>query len=215
MNLADICAIDIGSIATKDSVLFLWATAPLLPQALEVMRAWGFEYKSQFVWDKVKHSMGHYNSVRHELLLIGTKGRCLPEVSKLFDSVQSIERSPKHSEKPVQFRRIIDTLYPSGRRLELFARGKMPDGWTGWALTSGFVMAEESQQDGGKAILARAARLRAETGPGAHAGRDSGRTLKTETPGRLWEGRRLHVRPVFAKSQGRGRSVAVLPWLLP
>jgi DNA (cytosine-5)-methyltransferase 1 len=75
--------------------------------------------------------MGHYNSVRHELLLVCTKGSCTPDVSKLFDSVVSIERSETHSEKPEFFREIIDTLYPYGKRIELFAR-KSADGWERW-----------------------------------------------------------------------------------
>ena len=68
--------------------------------------------------------MGHYNSVRHELLLVCTKGSCLPDNQKLFDSVQSIERT-EHSVKPEIFRSIIDTLYTKGNRIELFARRKV------------------------------------------------------------------------------------------
>lgn len=75
--------------------------------------------------------MGHYNSVRHELLLVCTKGSCTPENIKLFDSVQSIEKTSKHSEKPEEFREIIETLYPSGNRIELFARKKI-DNWDSW-----------------------------------------------------------------------------------
>ena len=74
--------------------------------------------------------MGHYNSVRHEFLLICTRGSCTPDVVELFDSVQSIERTT-HSTKPDAFRRIIDTLYPHGKRLELFARCAV-EGWDGF-----------------------------------------------------------------------------------
>jgi N6-adenosine-specific RNA methylase IME4 len=137
MKLQDICALDVKSIAAADAALFLWVTSPLLLQGPEVMQSWGFEYKASFVWDKVAHNMGHYNSVRHELLLIGTRGSCLPENAQLFDSVQSIERSKEHSQKPEKFREIIDTLYPSGRRLELFARGRVPEGWTAWGADIG------------------------------------------------------------------------------
>jgi N6-adenosine-specific RNA methylase IME4 len=96
------------------------------------MRAWGFEYKASFIWDKVKHNFGHYNSVRHELLLIGTRGSCLPDAEELVDSVQSIARSTEHSSKPGEFRDIIDKLYRLGTRVELFARGDMPEGWLAW-----------------------------------------------------------------------------------
>jgi N6-adenosine-specific RNA methylase IME4 len=131
MSLSELSALDIKSLAADDCVLFLWATSPLLPEALELAKAWGFKYKASFVWDKVKHNMGHYNSVRHEFLLICTKGSGTPQVAKLYDSVQSIERTDKHSEKPEEFRQIIESLYPNGRKVELFARSPH-DGWTCW-----------------------------------------------------------------------------------
>ena len=73
MNTEDICAMPIKDITEKDAVLFLWSTSPHLPEALEVAKAWGFTYKTTFIWDKIKHNMGHYNSVRHEILLVCTK----------------------------------------------------------------------------------------------------------------------------------------------
>lgn len=135
MTLEQICALPVADMAQENAVLFLWATSPLLPQAFEVIKAWGFAYKSSFVWDKVKHNVGYYNSVRHELLLIATKGSCLPDKKPegepvLIDSVQSIERR-EHSRKPEEFRAIIDNLYPSGTRIELFAREIHP-GWETW-----------------------------------------------------------------------------------
>ena len=102
----------------------------MLEDSFKVINAWGFKYKSSFIWDKVLHAMGHYNSVRHEFLLIATRGSCTPDVPKLIDSVVSIERT-EHSRKPKEFRNIIDTLYPIGDRLEMFAR-EAPDGWDVW-----------------------------------------------------------------------------------
>lgn len=131
MTLSELKALDIPKLAADNAVLWLWATCPLIEDALELCRAWGFKYKAQFVWDKIKHNMGHYNSVRHELLLICTKGSCTPEHVKLFDSVQSIERT-QHSKKPEEFREIINTLYPSGKKIELFRRGDAPAGWEVW-----------------------------------------------------------------------------------
>ena len=127
MTLDALCALDIQSISADDAVLFLWVTSPLLGDCWPVLAAWGFTYKASFVWDKVKHNMGHYNSVRHEFLLICTRGSCTPDVGDLFDSVQSIERTT-HSTKPDEFRTIIDTLYPHGKRIELFAR-RNAEGW--------------------------------------------------------------------------------------
>jgi N6-adenosine-specific RNA methylase IME4 len=131
MTIAEICAMPVPDICERDSVLFLWVTSPLLFESAKVIEAWGFKYKAQFVWDKMKHNMGHYNSVRHEILLICTRGSCTPENVKLFDSVQSIERK-EHSRKPEEFRNIINTLYPSGKKIELFRRGETPDGWAAW-----------------------------------------------------------------------------------
>lgn len=131
MSLSELKTIDIFSLSAPDSVLWLWATCPLIEDALELARSWGFTYKAQFIWDKIKHNMGHYNSVRHEILLICTKGSCTPENVKLFDSVQSIERT-EHSRKPELFRDIINTLYPSAKKIELFRRGTAPDGWSVW-----------------------------------------------------------------------------------
>ena len=128
MSMQELYDLPVHSIVEEDAVLFIWATAPLLEEALNLVRSWGFRYKTQFVWDKVKHNMGHYNSVRHELLLIATKGSCTPDNVKLFDSVQTIERTEKHSEKPEEFRSIIETLYTYGNKIELFARKKI-DGW--------------------------------------------------------------------------------------
>ncbi len=130
MALAELCALPIQALADNNAVLFLWATSPMLPEALKVVDAWGFKYKASFIWDKIKHNMGHYNSVRHEFLLICIKGSCLPDSKELIDSVQVIERK-EHSEKPEEFRHIIDTLYTVGKRIELFARKKV-ENWDSW-----------------------------------------------------------------------------------
>ena len=130
MSISELCLMELPK--TEDNaVLFLWTTSPLLEDSFKIINAWGFKYKSSFVWDKIKHNMGHYNSVRHEFLLIATKGSCLPDNKELFDSVQSIERSEKHSEKPEKFREIIDNLYNYGRKIELFARNRNI-GWDGY-----------------------------------------------------------------------------------
>jgi len=131
MTLSELKALGVSGIAADDSVLFIWATCPLLEDALSLASAWGFKYKAQFVWDKIKHNMGHYNSVRHEVLLICIRGSCVPDNNKLYDSVQSIERT-EHSRKPEVFREIIDALYYLGPRIELFARGVPPRNWEAW-----------------------------------------------------------------------------------
>jgi len=132
MSVSEICSLPVKEISEKDSVLFLWVTSPLLEDAFTVIKSWGFKYKTSFVWDKVKHNMGHYNSVRHEFLLIATKGSCVPDNKKLYDSVQIIERNNNHSEKPIEFLNIIDDIYTYGNKLEMFCRNIKKDKWYGW-----------------------------------------------------------------------------------
>ncbi|MFY8248366.1 MAG: MT-A70 family methyltransferase [Gloeomargaritales cyanobacterium] len=132
MSVNEICSLPVNEISEKDSVLFLWVTSPLLEDAFTVIKSWGFKYKTSFVWDKVKHNMGHYNSVRHEFLLIATKGSCTPDNKTLYDSVQIIERNDNHSEKPIEFLNIIDDIYTYGNKLEMFCRNIKKDKWFGW-----------------------------------------------------------------------------------
>lgn len=131
MSIEELCALPVKEAAEDNAVLFLWVTSPLLEECFAVVKAWGFQYKTSFIWDKVRHNVGHYNSVRHELLLICTRGSCTPDNVKLFDSVQTIERTDKHSQKPAEFRDIIETLYTSGNKIELFCREPAP-GWAVW-----------------------------------------------------------------------------------
>ena len=130
LSIQELCLLPIKDISEDNAVLFLWVTSPLLEDSFKIIDAWGFEYKTSFVWDKIKHNMGHYNSVRHEFLLVCTKGSCVPDNPKLYDSVQSIERTD-HSVKPEEFRNIIDDLYPTGNRIELFSRSEV-NGWHRW-----------------------------------------------------------------------------------
>jgi N6-adenosine-specific RNA methylase IME4 len=132
MPTADICALPVRDIAADNAVLFLWGTAPMLPDALEVIDAWGFTYKTHFIWDKERRNLGHYHSAQHELLIIATRGTCKPETDYRPASVQSWKRTGRHSAKPEHFREIIDTMYPTGPRVELFRRGTAPEGWTAW-----------------------------------------------------------------------------------
>jgi len=128
MSIQELCELPIKAKAFDNAALFLWVTSPILEECFEVIKAWGFEYKASFVWDKIKHNYGHYNSVRHKLLLICTKGSYLPESSKLKDSVVSIEHTDEHSEKPEYFRILIEKMYPNSKKIELFGRKK----YLGW-----------------------------------------------------------------------------------
>lgn len=131
MSIDELCELPIRDLTEDNAVLFLWTTSPKLFDAHDVIKAWGFEYKTSFVWDKVKHVMGHYNSVRHEFLLLCIKGSFPKQSDTLHDSVIEIERSDEHSEKPEYFRQLIETMYPLSKKIELFARRKS-EGWDAW-----------------------------------------------------------------------------------
>lgn len=125
----------------KDAVAFFWVTAPFLyyatdpekgPDAYRILRAWGFTPKTGRVWDKVEHNWGNYISIRHEHLIIATRGKhCTPDrPTPMLDSVVTERQEDEHSGKPESFRKDIERLY-DGPYLELFGR-KPVEGWTVW-----------------------------------------------------------------------------------
>jgi len=126
MEVSDICKLKVPS--AENSILFLWGTAPKLLEALEVMKAWGFEYKTNAVWDKKRIGMGYYFRIQHELLLIGTKGAPgVPGEKARPDSIFT-EVKTQHSSKPSRVYEMIEAAYPDKKYLELFARTSRP-GW--------------------------------------------------------------------------------------
>jgi N6-adenosine-specific RNA methylase IME4 len=122
---------DVASIAAADCVLFLWATMPMLPQALEVMEAWGFEYKTGMCWDKGKAGTGYWFRNQHELLLLGTRGK-IPAPSEGMQASSIITAlARKHSQKPQEAYLIIEKYFPTVPKIELNARAKR-SGWDAW-----------------------------------------------------------------------------------
>lgn len=118
--------------ATDDAVLLLWATAPLLKKAIELMEYWGFTYRTCAVWDKQKIGTGYWFRGQHELLLIGVKGEFSPpkpefRVSSVFREVRTV-----HSKKPDFYYKLIESMFPNRRYLEMFARSKHNSKWTVW-----------------------------------------------------------------------------------
>ncbi len=118
----------VSEVAAPDAVLFLWATAPKLREALQVMAAWGFEYKTNAVWDKEKIGMGYWFRGQHEHLLVGTRGKISPP--EAANRAPSIIRAPRaqHSTKPTKIYEIIEAMYPIAARAEIFA-GNEREGW--------------------------------------------------------------------------------------
>lgn len=129
MTTEDICALRVP--AAEDATLFLWATMPMLLQALEVMKAWEFSYKSGFVWVKEQIGTGYWARNKHELLLIGTRGKVVaPAPGSQYESV-IVHATERHSAKPAVFAEMIEEMFPSARLLEMFAR-ETRAGWDSW-----------------------------------------------------------------------------------
>src|SRR3990167_4822900 len=131
MTTEDICKLNVPS--DTNCVLYLWATAPKLLEALEVMNSWGFKYRTQAVWDKTWVGMGYWFRGQHEILLVGTKGRVSPPPPSERVSSVYREKKTKHSKKPLYFKNIITDSFPADwNRLEMFAREKTSPSWDVW-----------------------------------------------------------------------------------
>lgn len=129
MTLDAIKALEIP--AADSCVLFMWATAPMLPQAFDVMAAWGFSYRSHCVWAKDRMGTGYWFRNSHELLLVGTRGAVpAPAPGQQYASVIMAPLG-EHSAKPAAFAEMIEGLFPGVPALEMFARGPRL-GWTVW-----------------------------------------------------------------------------------
>lgn len=145
-----IARLPVSEVAAWDSVCFMWATYPRLPEAMYVMRAWGFDYRTvAFTWVKINSKsgrphfgMGAYTRANAEICLLGTRGKTLERMDK---GVPQLIQSDlfDHSIKPQEARDRIVRLYGNVPRLEMFARrdpGDMfpPfDGWTIWGNQAG------------------------------------------------------------------------------
>nr|WP_279196861.1 MT-A70 family methyltransferase [Ralstonia mannitolilytica] len=132
MTLEEICAMPVNEIAAEDAVLFLWCSASLPQEALDVIKAWGFTFKTQAIWNKVRPGMGSYFRIQHEHLMIATRGN-VPEVPDAvrFASVFA-EKRREHSRKPDCAYEMIEAMYPELNKIELFCRGEPRTGWAGW-----------------------------------------------------------------------------------
>ena len=136
MSTEEICALDIKRIAAKNCALLMWATMPCLPDAIKVMQAWGFHYKTcAFTWIKTKKDgsplagMGSYTKANAELCLLGMRGH----IKSADKTVRQVIMHPRmgHSVKPPIVRDAIVKLFGDVPKIELFAR-QYADGWDCW-----------------------------------------------------------------------------------
>jgi len=135
MSLTELCAMPVSAMRDKDAALLMWATMPCLPDALTLMRAWDFEYKTvAFTWVKTTKAggyikgMGHYTKANAELCLLGTRGAPRRSAKNVPQIIATPRR--EHSRKPDQQYGRIMRLF-DGPYLELFARQQWP-GWDVW-----------------------------------------------------------------------------------
>ncbi len=137
MSVDDICALPISKLAANDSVLFLWATFPQLPEALRVIEAWGFNYKSvAFVWLKRNrkslswfYGLGYWTRGNAEICLLATRGHPKRQSASVHQFI--ISPVEAHSKKPDITREKIIELMGDLPKVELFARTATP-GWQIW-----------------------------------------------------------------------------------
>jgi len=136
MLLAEIMALKVSQIALPDSALLLWATSPLLPEALQTVSAWGFKFKTvAFCWSKLTSTgkevanLGQWTMGNVELCLLATRG----SPKRLDRTVRQlvVAQRTDHSRKPEDVRRRIETIFGDVPRIELFAR-RPAVGWDVW-----------------------------------------------------------------------------------
>lgn len=139
MDYKDIGNLPVGGVADDSSILFMWVTMPMLKEGLDVIKNWGFEYKTcAFTWIKTNlhnnkpfFGIGYYTKSNAELCLLATKGKAHSLVKSNKVSSVVITPKTKHSEKPAEVRKRIVELVGDIPRIELFARQKT-DGWDVW-----------------------------------------------------------------------------------
>lgn len=133
MTTEEIAAMPVQTIMEKDSCLFLWATVPMLPDALRVLDAWGYKYKTMLTWRKIMSlGMGYWYRGQCEHLLLGVRGKVKAFRYQHANFLQS--KAGRHSQKPVEFYELIENStvkIPDRKMVELFARTKR-SGWDSW-----------------------------------------------------------------------------------
>ena len=132
MSIEELKKMPVKELRGENSVLFMWVATHFLQESFEVIKSWGFDYKSQMVWVKNggQGGIGWYCWGDHEVLMVATAGSFLPK--KLFSSVYQSPRG-KHSQKPDYYYEMIEKMYPVKKYLELFARNdKKRPKWNYW-----------------------------------------------------------------------------------
>lgn len=131
MQIHDIAALNIASLADANCELYLWTTQKYLPISFEIIKFWGFKYCQTLVWCKAPRGTGQGGvyTPNSEFLILARKGK-MPRVKRIDSTWWQVKRQKRHSQKPEFFQDMIETV-SNGPRLELFARRKR-NGWDVW-----------------------------------------------------------------------------------
>jgi len=141
MTLKELKKLDVvGRWANDDCLLFMWATSPHLDQAIDLMKVWGFKWATVgFVWDKARVNPGFYTMSQCEIVLIGKRGK-IPQPRGARNVRQLVmHKREKHSKKPDEVSERIEKMFPTQRKIELFARQKRK-GWDSWGDDPGLIV---------------------------------------------------------------------------
>lgn len=134
LKLNELKKLPLKDIAEEDCLLFMWTSNPHLAQAIELGESWGFKYRTiAFIWDKMNHNPGQYTLSNCEICLVFKMGK-IPQ-PRGARNVQQLVRVPrgKHSEKPIEVLQGITKMFPTQKKIELFAR-RTDEGWDCWGL---------------------------------------------------------------------------------
>jgi len=134
LKLEELIKLPLDKIRKENCLLFMWATSPQLENAIELGKAWGFDYKTiAFIWNKMNHNPGQYTLSNCELCLVFKHGKIpRPRGARNIQQLVSVPRQT-HSVKPIEVLKGITAMFPSQRKIELFARRKVT-GWDSWGL---------------------------------------------------------------------------------
>ena len=132
MKPDELCAMNVNHLAAKNCICYMWTTGPQLDVSIDVLKAWGFKYKTiGFVWEKLITNPGYYTMSSVEICIVGIKG-AIPKPRGTRNERQFYqEKRQRHSAKPTRFIERIDRMHPTQNKLELFSRRAHPE-WYCW-----------------------------------------------------------------------------------
>jgi N6-adenosine-specific RNA methylase IME4 len=132
MKPEELCAMNVNLITERNCICYMWTTGPQLDVSIDVLKAWGFKFKTiAFVWNKCITNPGYYTMSSCEICIVGTKN-AIPKPRGTRNELQYYSRQrTKHSSKPEEFIKRISRMHPTQNKIELFSRSAHPE-WYCW-----------------------------------------------------------------------------------